>query len=99
MRVMLEPLVDESELIGLGDVIDAGTDIPAEKLRAVIDALQRQIGRGQDVGASRVIIVGTEPLRRASNADELIAAVERYTGHRVAVLTVHQEAELTFLGV
>jgi exopolyphosphatase/guanosine-5'-triphosphate,3'-diphosphate pyrophosphatase len=99
-RFTLEPLIDESDLIGLGDVVDeAGASIPVEKLQAVVGVLARQIGLAMGVGASRVVIVGTEPLRRASNADELIAAVQRYTGHVVDVLTVHQEAELTFLGV
>jgi len=65
----------------------------------VVDALQRQIELAQSVGASRVVIVGTEPLRRASNADELIAAVRRFTGLEVRVLTVREEAQLTFLGV
>jgi exopolyphosphatase/guanosine-5'-triphosphate,3'-diphosphate pyrophosphatase len=98
-RVTLEALADESDLIGLGDVADAGARIPPEKLRAVVDALQRQIRLAEATGASRIAIVGTEPLRRASNADELVAAVARYTGHSVEVLNVRQEAELTFLGV
>jgi exopolyphosphatase/guanosine-5'-triphosphate,3'-diphosphate pyrophosphatase len=95
----LEPLVDESDLIGLGDVADTGALIPADNLTAVVEALTRQIGLARDVGAERVVLVGTEPLRRASNAGELTAAVERTTGHAIAVLTVHQESELTFLGV
>jgi exopolyphosphatase/guanosine-5'-triphosphate,3'-diphosphate pyrophosphatase len=86
-------------LIGLGDVVDDGRRIPPESLQAVVDALQTQIALAESVGASRIAIVGTEPLRRASNADELMAAVQRLTGHSVHVLTVREEAQLTFLGV
>jgi exopolyphosphatase/guanosine-5'-triphosphate,3'-diphosphate pyrophosphatase len=99
VRTDLEPLADSSELIGLGDVVDSGRRIPPESLQAVVDALEGQIALAESVGASRVTIVGTEPLRRASNTDELIAAVSRFTGHVVHVLTVREEAQLTFLGV
>ena len=99
VRVELQPLADSSELIGLGDVVDDGGRIPPESLQAVVDALQLQIALAESVGASRIAIVGTEPLRRASNADELIAAVHRFTGQSVHVLTVREEAQLTFLGV
>ena len=99
MHVELTPLVDESDLIGLGDTVDAGGAIPPEPLQAVVDALQRQVGLALDAGAAHVAIMGTEPLRRASNTDELIAAVQRFTGQTVHVLTVREEAELTFVGV
>jgi exopolyphosphatase/guanosine-5'-triphosphate,3'-diphosphate pyrophosphatase len=99
VRAELQPLADSSELIGLGDVVDDGRRIPPESLQAVVDALQTQIALAESVGASRIAIVGTEPLRRASNADELMAAVQRLTGHSVHVLTVREEAQLTFLGV
>ena len=99
LHVELIPLVDESDLIGLGDTVDAGGTIPPEPLQAVVDALQRQVGLAEDAGAVHVAIMGTEPLRRASNADELSAAVERFTSHPVRVLSVRNEAQLTFLGV
>jgi exopolyphosphatase/guanosine-5'-triphosphate,3'-diphosphate pyrophosphatase len=98
-RTELTPLADTSDLIGLGDTVDSSGRIPPESLQAVVDALQRQIELAESVGASRVVVVGTEPLRRAANGDELIAAVRRFTGQSLHVLTVRQEAQLTFLGV
>ena len=98
-RTELTPLADTSDLIGLGDTVDSNGRIPPESLQAVVDALQRQIELAESVGASRVVVVGTEPLRRAANGDELIAAVRRFTGQSLHVLTVRQEAQLTFLGV
>ncbi len=99
MHVELLPLVDESDLIGLGDTVDAGGAIQPEPLQAVVDALQRQVGLAVDAGAAHIAIMGTEPLRRASNTDELIAAVQRFTGQTIHVLSVREEAELTFVGV
>jgi len=99
VAVDLTPLADSSELIGLGDVVDVDGRIPPESLQVVVDALQSQIALAESVGASQIAILGTEPLRRASNSDELIAAVHRITGHAVHVLNVREEAQLTFLGV
>ncbi len=99
MHVDLTSLIDESDLIGLGDVVDQDGTIPPEPLQAVLNAVVSQVGRARDVGASRFAIMGTEPLRRAANADELSAAVEHLTGHALHVLTVREEAMLTFLGV
>ena len=98
-KTSLEQLADESDLIGLGDAVDNGGAIAPDGMQAVVDSLQRLLEVAENAGASRVVIVGTEPLRRASNADELIAAVERFTGHTIHVLTERHEALLTFLGV
>lgn len=95
----LVSLVDASDLIGLGDNVDGTGVILAEPLQAVIDSLRRLVALAEQAGAGRVEVVGTEPLRRASNADELRAAIERFTGLTLHVLTERQEAELTFLGV
>jgi len=98
-RTELTTLVDQSDLIGLGDALEVGGSIPPESLQAVVDSLHRLLPLAEGAGASRVVVVGTEPLRRARNTDELNAAVERFTGHSIQVLTERQEAELTFLGV
>jgi exopolyphosphatase/guanosine-5'-triphosphate,3'-diphosphate pyrophosphatase len=98
-RTDLETLVDESDLIGLGDAVDGGGTITPEGLQTVVDSLHRLLPLAADAGASHVVIVGTEPLRRANNADELIAAVERFTGHKIHVIAERHEAQLTFLGV
>lgn len=95
----LVPLADDSDLVGLGDAVDAGGLIPPESLQQVIDSLHRLLALADEAGASRVLVMGTEPLRRATNVDELQAAVSRYTGQAVRVLKVRQEAKLTFLGV
>jgi exopolyphosphatase / guanosine-5'-triphosphate,3'-diphosphate pyrophosphatase len=98
-RTTLEQLADESDLIGLGDSVDDGGAIASDRVQAVVESLHRLLRLAEDAGASRTVIVGTEPLRRAPNADEMIATVERLTGHTIHVLTERHEALLTFLGV
>ncbi len=99
IHTQLFPLADDSDLVGLGDAVDASRVIPPESVGLVIDSLHRLLALAEGADASRVLMMGTEPLRRATNVDELRAAVRRDTSHLVHVLSVRQEAELTFLGV
>ncbi len=95
----LTPLDDRSDLIGLGDVVHAKGHIPDEQLQQVVDSLLVMRQAARNAGATDIVVIGTEPLRRAANGDELVTAVSRYLGMPMHVLTVQQEAELTFLGV
>lgn len=44
-------------------------------------------------------LLGTEPLRRASNADVVMAEIAQATGLHLRILTERQEAILTYVGV
>ena len=92
-------LDDRSVLLGLGDVVDANGAIPKDARDQIIDALAEYGALSREAGAQRLALIGTEPLRRASNADTVAAAVLDSTGHELHVISVDQEAELTVLGV
>lgn len=96
---LLQPLRDESEQLGLGDVVDRRGSIPAATRDAVVSSLRRYAEAARADGAERVTLLGTEPLRRAGNADALAAETRRATGLPLHVLTEWQEGALTFLGV
>jgi exopolyphosphatase/guanosine-5'-triphosphate,3'-diphosphate pyrophosphatase len=95
----LVALEDRSDLIGLGDAIQDNGLIPPEALQATVDSVHAMCDSAAETGATDIVVMGTEPLRRATNADEMIAAVERYLGLTMHVLTERQEAALTYLGV
>ncbi len=95
----LSVLLDRSELLGLGDVVDAHGGIPRDSRDLIIDALTEYGALSNEAGAQRLALIGTEPLRRAQNADTVAAAVLDTTGHELHVISVDQEAELTVLGV
>jgi len=90
---------DRSDLIGLGDVVDANGVVPPEQLQAVVDAVHELHESARADGAERVLVLGTEPLRRARNSDEVGAAIGRYVGVTLHTLSEREEAQLTFLGV
>jgi exopolyphosphatase/guanosine-5'-triphosphate,3'-diphosphate pyrophosphatase len=94
----LRPIDDRSELLGLGDVVDRTGEIPEEARRQVVAALIGYRVLALQFGAQRISLTGTEPLRRASNAQVLLDEVDAAIGERLLVLSVEEEAELTFLG-
>lgn len=95
----LTTLDDRSDLIGLGDAVDRDGLIPADEMAATLEAIQRFVAAAQSTGVDRVVVLGTDPLRRATNARDLVDRVERQRGVSLTVLTERQEAVLTFLGV
>jgi exopolyphosphatase/pppGpp-phosphohydrolase len=95
----LEQVLDESKLLGLGDVVDATGSIPPESRTELVSALVRYRDMARVAGAERIALIGTEPLRRARNAAAVQADVRREVGVTLHALSVEQEGALTYLGV
>ncbi len=98
-RGWMETLRDTSELLGLGDAVDRDGEIPSEARARVIEVLLSYADKARRSNAERVTLVGTEPLRRARNANVLVDEIYQATGLSLRVLTEREEALLTFLGV
>ena len=92
-------LRDESELLGLGDVVDADGTIPEDAQLVLIHSLETYRDVARSEGAERVTFVATEPLRRATNGNAVARRVERETGVELRILPKRDEGRLTFLGV
>lgn len=95
----LRVILDQSELLGLGDVVDAHGEVPAEARARLVASLSALQLLATAAGAQRLTLIGTEPLRRAANARTLAGEVRVALGHELHIVTVEQEALLTFLGV
>jgi len=93
------PIVDESELLGLGDVVDAVGEVTADAQQRLIAALHRYATVAHAYAARHFTLVGTEPLRRAANGPAVQAAVLAETGLTLLVLRHEDEGLLTLLGV
>jgi exopolyphosphatase/pppGpp-phosphohydrolase len=94
----LTSLADESIQLGLGDVVDREGHIPDTTRNAVLDALELYAQRARALGSDSLILLATEPFRRASNRSAVADEVLRVIGQPVFVLSHSAEAELTFLG-
>ncbi|MGH2511776.1 MAG: hypothetical protein ACRDGQ_03715, partial [Candidatus Limnocylindrales bacterium] len=72
----LEPVVDESVFLGLGDRVDAAGTLGPAKRAELVAALEHDAALARRLGADRVTFVGTEPLRRAADAATAVHDVE-----------------------
>jgi exopolyphosphatase/guanosine-5'-triphosphate,3'-diphosphate pyrophosphatase len=94
----VEPLRDDSVLLGLGTDVDARGLIPAETRDRLVTTLAEYAAAARELGAARIAFVGTEPLRRAADARAMVVAVEAATGIPFHVLDHQEEGLLTLLG-
>ncbi len=94
----LDPVVDESVFLGLGDRVSAEGYIGTELRELLAADLARYVATARDLGATSVTIVGTEPMRRAADAGSVVQDLEHRTGAALNVLDHAEEGRLTLLG-
>ncbi|MEX2011130.1 MAG: hypothetical protein WEF51_02710 [Chloroflexota bacterium] len=95
----LDTLADESAFLGLGEAIDAQSHFGPTVIEKLAGTIAAYAERAVALGATRVAFVGTDPLRRAADAATAVHAAAQRSGAAVHVLTQHEEALLTLLGV
>ena len=93
-----EEVVNESVITALGAGTTSRLVIPEESQARTLKAVVRYVKMLRDLGAHRIVVVGTSALRRARNRGEFVARVREATGLSVEVLSGEQEAALTFRG-
>jgi len=94
----LEAPYDESAHLGLGRAIDETGEL-GEARERLVETISGYAMRAWALGASRITIVGTDPLRRAADAGEVIAEIASSTGLEVGVLGHDEEALVALIGV
>lgn len=90
--------MDESVFLGLGTAADVGYF--GEASRGTLVATL--VGYGETarrLGATAIAFIGTEPMRRASDAARVVLEVERASRIPLHVVTHEEEAYLTLVGV
>lgn len=92
-------LLDVSTQAGIGSRVDQDGVIGAVGRGAVTEALDGYLAEARSMGAHPILLLGTEPLRAARDAPELIDAIAARTGLRLHVLSHEQEALLALVGV
>jgi exopolyphosphatase/pppGpp-phosphohydrolase len=95
----VEPLVDESVFLGLGDRVDAAGTLGPSKRGELVATLVRYAETANRLGAQSIAFVGTEPMRRAGDGASAVQEVGLATGLPLYVLDPREEAELTLIGV
>jgi len=95
----LRPLVDESAFLGLGATIDRQAHLGADGTGRLVEQLVTYATTARQLGATSIVFLGTEPIRRAADAASVAHAIELATGVPLHVLTHEEEAYLTLVGV
>jgi hypothetical protein len=95
----VEPLLDESVFLGLGDRVGERGLIGDEARRELVTVLVAYAATARRLGARDLTVMGTEPVRRAADAAALVHDLEREAGVPLHVLSHDEEAMLTLLGV
>ena len=89
----------ESVFLGLGAAVAERGYLGTTAIDGLVEALRGYAETARQLGATRVVFLGTEPIRRAADAARVCIAVEQGTGVPLHVLTHEEEAYLTLIGV
>jgi exopolyphosphatase/guanosine-5'-triphosphate,3'-diphosphate pyrophosphatase len=98
-RTDLVVLDDESAFLGLGAAVDGTGALGAAGRATLVTTVATYVDRARALGAPRPIVMGTEPLRRLTDATRIVAEVSAGTGAPMAVLEHEEEALLTLVGL
>ena len=98
-RAGLDIVHDESAFLGLGAAVDGPGSLGASGRDTLGTAVAAYVERAREMGAPHPIVMGTEPLRRLSDATRIVAEVSARTGEPLTVLEHEEEALLTLVGL
>jgi exopolyphosphatase/guanosine-5'-triphosphate,3'-diphosphate pyrophosphatase len=93
------PRFNEKSLCRLGDGLDRTGELAPEGFRRTVEAARRFRAVADAMGVERIDVIATEAVRRASNGEQLIAAIAEESGLAVRVLSGAEEAHHAALGV
>ena len=97
--VVARPTADGRDLVTLADELDMtrlGADISAhgalspERMARAITVLKAQQERADSLGVYEFLLIGTEGVRAAANADEFLARIQREIGVSLQLISGEQ---------
>ncbi len=93
------PRFNEKSLPQLGEGLGDTGVLSPESVRRTIEATRRFRAIADAMNVSRIDVIATEAVRRASNGKHLISAIAEQAGLEVRILTGAEEAHYAALGV
>lgn len=92
-------LDDESAFLGLGDALAGAGSLGAAGRAALVTTVASFVDRARAMEVAHPIVLGTEPLRRLTDATRIVAEVSARSGEPLAVLEHEEEGLLTLIGL
>lgn len=87
------------DMVQLAAGLDERNRLSNAAQRRALDCLARFGQRVRHIPPARLRIVGTNTLRQARNSAEFVSRAEQVLGHKVEIVSGHEEARLIYLGV
>ena len=94
----LRELMTQRVFTRIGKSLMKGGRIPPEKIAETAEVVCTQVRHAQELGAKKIVVVGTAAIRDAKNRKKLERAVLEEAGIAMQVLSGTEEARLSFLG-
>jgi exopolyphosphatase/guanosine-5'-triphosphate,3'-diphosphate pyrophosphatase len=94
----LREVANRRVFTSLGASLTPGGEIPASKVAEVAEATAGLTAEAHALGATKLAVVATAAVRRATNRAALEGAIAEAGGPRLRVLSGTEEAELSFAG-
>ncbi len=92
----IDPLVQEKEMLRLGDVVSRHGAIPLTAADQAVATVRRFRLLAEAAGATEILAKATAAIRRASNGGEVVDRIRAETGVHVEVIGGLEEARLIF---
>ncbi len=92
----IDPIVQEKEMLRLGDVVSTYGSIPPTAADQAVATVRRFRLLADAAGADEIHARATSAIRRAENGGELVDRIEEETGVVVDVISGLEEARLIF---
>lgn len=92
----IDPLVQEKEMLRLGDVVSRYGAIPATAESQAVATVRRFRKLSEAAGATEILAKATAAIRRAANGGEVVDRIRAETGVHIDVIGGLEEARLIF---
>jgi exopolyphosphatase/guanosine-5'-triphosphate,3'-diphosphate pyrophosphatase len=96
---VLTPVVDLCRFGRLGQGLDRSGVLDPTAIHRSLEICREYRTFLDELGAERVVVIGTQALREASNASEFIGPAQEILGAEIEVIAGPREAELAFVAV
>ncbi|WP_448584073.1 Ppx/GppA phosphatase family protein [Thermocrinis sp.] len=92
-------IYEEGNITSLATGLKDGNYLLEDRVEETLRVIKDYVSKAKKFGVDRIVLVGTEALRRAKNAEDFLRRVKEETGYELKVITPEEEGSLAFLAV
>jgi len=95
----IKTVLDTNDIARLGESLDSTGAISPEAMERNVASVAAFAKQAKELGADRIVSVGTMALRKASNSAEFVEKVKKTCGIEVQIIPGEEEARLSYLAI